>query len=129
LARRGAQKADIQTASEVLNPEILTIGFARRFATYKRGDLILKDPARLAKILNNPQRPVQIIFAGKAHPADNTGKEVIKNIVHLAQQPEFRYRIAFIEDYDLNVGRYLVQVAMCGSTTRAALSKPAGPAA
>jgi starch phosphorylase len=109
LARRGAQKADIQAASEILNPEILTIGFARRFATYKRGDLILKDPARLAKILNNPQRPVQIIFAGKAHPADNTGKEVIKNIVHLAQQPEFRHRIAFVEDYDMNVGRYLVQ--------------------
>jgi starch phosphorylase len=109
LNRRGAQKADIQEASEILNPEILTIGFARRFATYKRGDLILKDPARLAKILNNPQRPVQIIFAGKAHPQDNTGKEVIKNIVHLAQQPEFRHRIAFVEDYEMNVARYLVQ--------------------
>jgi glycogen phosphorylase len=109
LTRRGAQKMEIQAASEILNPEILTIGFARRFATYKRGDLILKDPARLAKILNNPQRPVQIIFAGKAHPQDNNGKEVIKNIVHLAQQPELRHRLAFIEDYEMNVTRYMVQ--------------------
>ncbi len=109
LTRRGAQKIEIQTAGEALNPEALTIGFGRRFATYKRGDLILKDPARLAKILNDPQRPVQIIFAGKAHPQDNSGKEVIKNIIHLANQPEFRHRLAFIEDYDLNVARYLVQ--------------------
>ncbi len=109
LLRRGAQKIDIQAASEVLHPEALTIGFARRFALYKRGDLILKDPARLAKILNDPQKPVQIIFAGKAHPQDSEGKMVIKNIIHLAHQPEFRHRLAFIEDYDLNVARYLVQ--------------------
>jgi starch phosphorylase len=111
LTRRGAQKNDIQAASEVLNPEALTIGFARRFALYKRGDLILKDPDRLAKILNDPQKPVQLIFAGKAHPQDNEGKMVIKNIIHLAHQPEFRHRLAFIEDYDLNVARYMVQGA------------------
>ena len=109
LTRRGAQKIDVKAASEALTSEALTIGFARRFAVYKRGDLILKDPARLAKILNDPQRPVQIIFAGKAHPQDNEGKMVIKNIIHLTQQPEFRYRMAFIEDYDLTVARYLVQ--------------------
>jgi starch phosphorylase len=109
LLRRGAQKIDIQAASEVLNPEALTIGFARRFALYKRGDLILKDPDRLARILNDPQKPVQIIFAGKAHPQDAEGKAVIKNIIHLAHQPEFRHRLAFIEDYDLNVARYMVQ--------------------
>jgi starch phosphorylase len=109
LRRRGAQKMEIQAASEALNPEALTIGFGRRFATYKRGDLILKDPARLARILNDPQKPVQIIFTGKAHPQDHFGKEVIKNIIHLATQPEFRHRMAFIEDYDLNVARYLVQ--------------------
>ena len=109
LARRGAQKSEIQAAAEILNPEALTIGFARRFATYKRGNLILKDPNRLAKILNDPQRPVQIIFAGKAHPQDGTGKEVIRNIVHLAQQPEFRHKLAFIEDYEMNVARYMVQ--------------------
>jgi starch phosphorylase len=107
--RRGGQKEEIQAASQVLHPEALTIGFARRFATYKRGDLILKDPARLSKILNNPQRPVQIIFAGKAHPQDSEGKEVIRRIIHLARQPEFRDRIVFIEDYELNVARYMVQ--------------------
>lgn len=109
LIRQGVPKIDLQAASEVLNPEALTIGFARRFALYKRGDLIFKDPGRLAKILNDPQRPVQIIFAGKAHPQDYEGKMVIKNIIHLAQRPEFRHKVAFIEDYDLNVARYMVQ--------------------
>ncbi len=109
LLQRGAQKGEVQKASEVLNPEALTIGFARRFATYKRGDMILSDPDRLARILNDPQRPVQIIYAGKAHPQDHPGKEVIRNIIHLARRPEFRDRIVFIEDYDLNVARYLVQ--------------------
>lgn len=108
-ARRGAHKIELQAASEVLNPEALTIGFARRFATYKRGDLILRDLARLARILNDAQRPVQLIFAGKAHPQDQQGKEVIKHIVHIANQPEFRHRMAFIEDYDMNVARYIVQ--------------------
>ena len=111
LIQRGATKTELHVAQEALNPSALTIGFARRFATYKRGDLILRDPNRLAKILNDPQRPVQIIFAGKAHPNDHPGKEVIKKIIHLAQQPEFRHRLVFIEDYDLNVARYLVQGA------------------
>jgi starch phosphorylase len=109
LLRRGAQKMEIQAAGEALHPQALTIGFARRFATYKRGDLILKEPNRLAQILNDPQRPVQIIFAGKAHPQDHIGKEVIRNIIHLANLPEFRLRMAFIEDYDMNVARYMVQ--------------------
>ena len=111
LQRWGAKKVEVQAASEALNPQALTIGFARRFATYKRGDLILKDPTRLATILNDPQHPVQIIFAGKAHPQDQSGKEVIRNINHLARQPEFFQRIAFIEDYDMTVARYLVQGA------------------
>jgi starch phosphorylase len=109
MERRGGQKEEIQAAGQVLHPEALTIGFARRFATYKRGNLILKDPARLAKILNDPQHPVQIIFAGKAHPQDSAGKEVIKHIVHLARQPEVRDRLVFIEDYELTVARYMVQ--------------------
>jgi starch phosphorylase len=100
---------EIQAAGEALHPQALTIGFARRFATYKRGNLILKDPDRLARILNDPQRPVQIIFAGKAHPQDQIGKEVIRNIIHVANLPEFRHRMAFIEDYDMNVARYMVQ--------------------
>ncbi len=111
LIHQGANQGEVQKAAEVLNPEALTIGFARRFATYKRGDMILSDPERLANILNHPQRPVQIIFAGKAHPQDHPGKEVIQRIVHLAAQPRFKHRIVFIEDYDLNVARYLVQGA------------------
>ncbi|MGQ9846727.1 MAG: alpha-glucan family phosphorylase [Bacteroidales bacterium] len=109
LIRQGAKRIEIQNAKEVLHPGALTIGFARRFATYKRGDLILKDPSRLEKILNNPQKPVQIIFAGKAHPQDTAGKEIIKNIFHLSKLPEFRHKMVFIEDYDLNIARYLVQ--------------------
>jgi starch phosphorylase len=109
LIRRGSNKSEIQFAYEVLNPEALTIGFARRFATYKRGILIFKDEKRLSDILNNSTRPVQIIFAGKAHPKDQYGKELIKQIVHFSKKPNFRHRIVFIEDYDINIARYLVQ--------------------
>jgi glycogen phosphorylase len=109
LIRRGAPKNEIQEAAEALSPQVLTIGFARRFATYKRGDLILKDVSRLAKLFQDTHQPLQIIFAGKAHPQDDAGKEVIRKIIHLTQQPEFRKSIVFIEDYDLNVARYLVQ--------------------
>ncbi len=109
LKARGANRAWIRQTSEVLDPEALTIGFARRFATYKRAALLLRDPARLSAILNDPERPVQLIFAGKAHPKDHPGKEIIRQLVHLAQQPEFRKRIAFVEDYNIEVARYLVQ--------------------
>jgi glycogen phosphorylase len=111
LTAWGAKKIEIESAREALHPEALTIGFSRRFATYKRGDLILRDPARLSAILNDPKRPVQIIFAGKAHPQDHPGKEMIRNIIHLLRQPEFSQKLVFLEDYDLNVGRYLVQGA------------------
>jgi starch phosphorylase len=109
LKKKGAKNSDIMMAKEVLNPEALTIGFARRFATYKRGNLILKNPERLAKILNNPEKPVQIIFAGKAHPRDMAGKEIIKQIIQLTKEERFKKKIIFIEDYDINVARYLVQ--------------------
>ena len=110
LERRGASQPEIAAADEVLDPEALTIGFARRFATYKRATLILRDPERLARILNDPQRPVQIIFAGKAHPRDNPGKELIRQMVqHARERPEFRRRIVFLEDYDMPWPRYLVQ--------------------
>jgi len=109
LKRRGANRAWIKAASEVLDPEALTIGFARRFATYKRAALILRDPERLSRILNNPERPVQLIFAGKAHPKDHPGKELIRQLVHMSQREEFRNRIAFVEDYNIEVARYLVQ--------------------
>ena len=92
----------------MLNPSVLTIGFARRFSTYKRADLIFHDKIRLRRILNNPWRPVQIIFAGKAHPADNEGKEILQRIYEFAQQPGFGGRIGFVEDYGEQMAQYLV---------------------
>ncbi|MDZ7264056.1 MAG: alpha-glucan family phosphorylase [candidate division KSB1 bacterium] len=109
LENQGAVPSEVARADEVLNPEALTIGFARRFATYKRATLILKDKARLSRILNNEDFPVQIIYAGKAHPKDNPGKELIREIIHLTKMEEFRNRIVFIEDYDMVSSRYLVQ--------------------
>ncbi|MDH5681318.1 MAG: alpha-glucan family phosphorylase, partial [Spirochaetota bacterium] len=111
LKRIGAPKFEVKRAEEVLDPEALTICFARRFATYKRATLIFKDPDRLAKILNNEDCPVQIIFAGKAHPKDNEGKEYIRQINHLLRDDRFRNRLMFIEDYDINIARYMVQGA------------------
>jgi starch phosphorylase len=109
LERRGATPSELARADEVLDPEALTIGFARRFATYKRGTLIFRNLERLAAILNHKERPVQIIFAGKAHPRDHGGKELIAEIVHVCRRPEFRRRMVFMEDYDINVARFLVQ--------------------
>ncbi len=109
LQRRGVPQAEIEAAEEVLDPETLTIGFARRFATYKRGTLLLRDKSRLANILNDAKRPVQIIFAGKAHPRDDAGKELIRQVSSLAREPQFRRRIVFLEDYDMTIARYLVQ--------------------
>ncbi|MBI5140847.1 MAG: alpha-glucan family phosphorylase [Nitrospirae bacterium] len=109
LVSRGAPGSEIKKAEEVLDPEILTIGFARRFATYKRADLILRNPERLAAILNNPDMPVQIIFSGKAHPKDTPGKELIRELVRFTEKPEFRKRLVFVEDYDIVIARYLVQ--------------------
>ncbi|MCW5852843.1 MAG: alpha-glucan family phosphorylase [Anaerolineae bacterium] len=111
LAQRGASQSEIDIAEDVLDPNALTLGFARRFAPYKRATLLLRDPARLARILNHPERPVQVIFAGKAHPRDEGGKRLCQEIVQLARRPEFRRRIVFLEDYDLAVARYLVQGA------------------
>jgi starch phosphorylase len=109
LKRRGSPPSEVAAAEEVLDPEALTIGFARRFATYKRGDLIFRDPHRLAAIVNDKDRPVQFIFAGKAHPRDNGGKELIQRVVHQSRRTEFRNRVVFLEDYDMNVARYLIQ--------------------
>ncbi len=108
LIRSKASAAEIKNASEILNPEILTIGFARRFPTYKRATLLFQNPERLEKILNHPERPVQIIFSGKAHPHDYEGKLLIQEICKFAAQDRFRHRIVFIENYDICVARYLV---------------------
>ena len=109
MQRRGRCHGELRQAEEVLDPEALTIGFARRFASYKRGDLLLKDAKRLAKLLNNKDRPVQIIFAGKAHPKDTGGKEIIRRIVRFASDDSVRRRIVFLEDYDIDVARFLVR--------------------
>ena len=109
LQRRGASPMEIETASEVLDPEALTIGFARRFATYKRGTLLFHDEERLKAILTNKDRPVQILFAGKAHPRDTAGKELIRKIVHWARDETLRRKVVFLENYDINLARYLVQ--------------------
>jgi len=109
LRRRGLPEKEAAVADEVLDPAALTIGFARRFATYKRANLILQNLDRTRKILLDKDRPVQLIFAGKAHPADNQGKELIRQIIHIARDPELRRRIVFLEDYDMRVARVLVQ--------------------
>jgi starch phosphorylase len=109
--RRNAPQSTMRDAEGVLDPDILTIGFARRFATYKRATLLLKDPERLKKIINDPDKPVQIIFAGKAHPKDGEGKEIIRQLIAFAKDPEVRQRIVFLEDYDINVTRTLIQGA------------------
>ena len=109
--RRNAPKSVIDKIEAVLNPEVLTIAFARRFAAYKRAHLLLQDPGRLAAILNNETRPVQIIFAGKAHPQDKEGKAIIKRLIEFVRRPEIRQRAVFIEGYDMALARSLVQGA------------------
>ncbi|HUN89321.1 MAG TPA: alpha-glucan family phosphorylase [Terriglobales bacterium] len=107
--RRGAPQAEIEAADEILDPDALTIGFARRFATYKRATLILRDMPRLKRMLLDKERPLQIIFAGKAHPKDDAGKEFIRQITQLSRDPELHGRVIFLENYDVAVARYLVQ--------------------
>lgn len=109
FGRRNAPISVMKMAETALNPEALTIGFARRFATYKRANLIFRDPSRLIPLLTSESRPVQIIFAGKAHPQDNEGKELIKRIVEFARDNNLRDRIIFIENYDMGISRHLVQ--------------------
>jgi starch phosphorylase len=105
----GADPAQMVMSGMLLDPEALTIGFARRFATYKRATLIFRDLERLKRILVDTRRPVQLVFAGKAHPADEPGKHLIQQIVRLAQDPAMGGRIAFIQDYDMNLARFLIQ--------------------
>jgi starch phosphorylase len=111
LRRQGSPSSKILAAEGVLDPEVLTIGFARRFATYKRAYLMLRDLDRLKRILLDRERPVQLIVAGKAHPQDHPGKEIIRQIAQLARDEHFLHRIVFIEDYDIEVGRNLIQGA------------------
>jgi glycogen phosphorylase len=107
--RRGEGTAAIERVKTALDLKALTIGFARRFATYKRAGLVLRDLDRMAELINTSDRPIQFIFAGKAHPEDRLGKELIQNIVRLTNQEPFFGRVVFVEDYDMNVARQLVQ--------------------
>ncbi|MBZ5501089.1 MAG: alpha-glucan family phosphorylase [Acidobacteriia bacterium] len=107
--RRRESPEVLQRLGRMLTPDALTIGFARRFATYKRANLILEDIDRLASMVNDPKRPIQFVFAGKAHPLDEPGKRVLQQIAEFMRDPRFADKFAFVEDYDINVGRHLVQ--------------------
>jgi starch phosphorylase len=111
LARQGSRRVASRASGDALRPDALTICFARRFATYKRADLLFRDPDRLARLLGDEKRPVQMIIAGKAHPLDVPGKDVLRVVVQESQRPRLRDRIVFLEDYDMHVARYLVQGA------------------
>src|SRR5207247_4146701 len=107
--RRGEPAEVLQRLGRVLSPDALTVGFARCFATYKRADLILTDIERLLALVNDPKRPVQFVFAGKAHPLDEPGKRVLQRIAQLMRESQFADKFVFVEDYDINVGRHFVQ--------------------
>ncbi|PID93338.1 MAG: alpha-glucan phosphorylase [Bacteroidetes bacterium] len=109
MTRRQENPRDILEITEGLNPNRLTIGFARRFATYKRAHLLFKNIERLEAIVNNPERPVQFIFAGKAHPADGAGQGLIKNIIEISRRPAFKGKIIFVENYDMKLGQALTR--------------------
>ena len=106
---RGLSVSDAAWTDDVLDPRFLIVGFSRRFATYKRATLLLSQPDRLRALLLDEQRPLQLVFAGKAHPADDLGKEMIAQIVRFSRDPAVRHRITFVEDYDISVARILYQ--------------------
>ena len=108
MRREGAAEADLRAAEVALRPDALTIGFARRIAGYKRPGLLFRQPERLVRLLSSREQPVQIIFAGKSHPNDHQGKEMIRRIVQFATEHDLRSRMVFLDDYDINVARYLV---------------------
>ncbi len=106
--RNGASLEEINDIDKILDPNALTIGFARRFATYKRADLIFRDLERITNILNNPTKPVQIIFAGKPHPADVQGQDLVKKIYEISNMPQFKGKVVILENYNMYIARYLV---------------------
>jgi starch phosphorylase len=108
FARHGEAPGVLEDLESALDPDILTIGFARRFATYKRAGLLFSDLDRLSRILWNEERPVQIVYAGKAHPADRPGQQVIQEIFTRSRSEKLRGRVFILEDYDMRIARYLV---------------------
>ena len=109
LEAEGASPEEVESAKHMFDPNALTLGFARRFATYKRPNLLLHDPERLLRILTDPQRPVQLIIAGKAHPADQAGQDLIQEWTHFIRRPEARHHVVFLSDYDMLLTEQLVQ--------------------
>jgi starch phosphorylase len=109
LARHGLAPDELRAVERMFDPEVLTIGFARRFATYKRAGLLFSDLHRLRRLVGDAERPVQVLLAGKAHPADKAGQELIQHLFQLTQSETLRGRVFFVEDYDMRVGRMLVQ--------------------
>jgi glycogen phosphorylase len=105
--KRGASAAELGWVDDILDPDVLTIGFARRVPTYKRLTLMLRDPERLKRLLLDPKRPIQLVIAGKSHPADETGKQLIQQMVRFADDPEIRHRIVFLPNYDIAMAQYL----------------------
>ena len=109
FARHGLSPGELRKLEHTFDPEVLTIGFARRFATYKRAGLLFSDLHRLRKLVGDAERPLQILLAGKAHPADKAGQELIQHIFQLSQSEALKGKVFFVEDYDMRVGRMLVQ--------------------
>jgi starch phosphorylase len=107
--KRGDSGESLQETERLFDPNVLTIGFARRFSGYKRGDLIMHDRDRARAIISNPERPVQIVFAGKAHPADQDSKRIMQRLIEWSHHPDLKNRIVFIEDYDMHIAEKLVQ--------------------
>ena len=124
---RGADEVD--GARHLFHPEALTLGFARRFATYKRPNLLLHDPERLVRLLTDPQRPVQLILAGKAHPADGPGQAMIREWVQFVRRHDVRPHAIFLADYDMLLTEQLVQGVDVWINTPGGRGKPAAPAA
>lgn len=106
--RNGDSVEEINDINKLLDPNALTIGFARRFATYKRADLIFRDLEHITKLLNDPQRPVQLVFAGKPHPADIQGQDLVKKIYNISKMPQFKNKVVILENYNMHVARYLI---------------------
>ena len=105
--QRGATPAELDWTDTAFDPDVLTIGFARRVPSYKRLTLMLRDPDRLRSLLLDPDRPIQLVIAGKSHPADDGGKELVQQIVRFSDEADVRHRIAFLPDYDIGMARYL----------------------
>jgi starch phosphorylase len=106
---RGERREVVEQVRRALSPDALTIGFARRFATYKRANLVFQDLEYAASLINDPQMPIQFVFAGKAHPLDRPGKQILQQVLRLTQDPRFAGKVVFVEDYDINTCRHLVQ--------------------